>query len=418
MRSWFQRASPPQPPPPPPAHPHPPSLPSPQSPNAALDAYLFGNHPRAPMPMLEEPAPLGVAHAADPDAGGYAPRPSILEFRSSRFSTRTNPQRAQMLAAMAHAVHKPRAGRAGGYDDDDDSDYGLRDTHGRPLLTKTLLTGGGGRSTTSSLRTTEKTDADDDDDDDDDYPTTCNGGDDGGDDDDDDDEVGESADEWDAGDDERLALMSMPASQEVPLLEVDDDADLDVDAILVGARALPERLARTLVVDEQGFQLSRESVMLSAARLDRAAPLRAGLLFKQGFSLLRGAGGSSGGWKVRHVVLSSAKLAFFRDEGGRRRGEVDLTQCSARAIEIMPRDSVYDGAHATVWRFAVRGRGGRRVLLAAYSEAEMKDWLRALHVALALQSGADLGRFTEFTPRATQLGDRSDGPLRASTSYR
>lgn len=395
MRSWFQRAPPP------------PSLPSPQSPNAALDAYLFGgDHPHAPPPMLEEPAPLGVAHTADHDAAGaYAPRPSILEFRSSRFSTRANPQRAQLLAAMAHAVHKPPPPQQC---DDDDSNYGLRDTHGRPLLTKTLL--GGGRSTTSSLRTTEKTDAPDDDEEDDDYDPNI-------------DDVGESADEWDAGDDERLALMSMPSSQEVPLLEMDDEMDdYDVDAILVGTRPSPERLARTLVVDEHGFQLSRESVMLSAARLDRTAPLRSGLLFKQGFSLLRGAGGSSGGWKVRHVVLSASKLAFFRDERGRRRGEVDLTQCSAKtAVEVMPRDSVYDGAHATVWRFAVRGRGGRRVLLAAYSEAEMKDWLRALHVALALQSGADLGRFTDV-PRHTLLAEKaaSDGPpqLRASANSR
>ncbi|KAF1321947.1 hypothetical protein FI667_g11624, partial [Globisporangium splendens] len=393
--------------------------------------FLRESSEQTPIPVMEEPT-VGVGVAED---SMLSMRPSILEFRSSRF-TRVNHQRQQLLQAMADAanaaVKKPQ-------DEDDDA-----------------------RSTTSSTRTTEKTTQDEDEDNDDD----CGGG--GGgftteDDDDDDDDysaaesddtfsvdaedtmrisrrhrrqqrrsqhkmntptitlpspsVGlsnnnnagtDSEDEYD--DDDDLLLMPMPASQEVPLLEVvAEDDENDVDVILCPD---PRRLPRTMVVDEDGFQISRESLMVSASRIDRAATIKAGLLFKQGFGLL------NGGWKVRYVALTSTKMTFFREEHGRKRGEIDLAQCTTKSIEIMPRDSVYDGAHATVWRFAIRGKGGRRVLLAAYSEAEMKDWLRCLHVALAVQ-GAGVGRFTDFVvPSGTFLADKNAGLMRSSANFR
>lgn len=393
-----------------------------------LEAYLFDDEHR--MPMMEDSAAVGVATSHDDGTAAFAMRPSILEFRSTRFS-RINPQRAQMLAAMANAVKPQQQYGISEQDDDHDDEYGAgqengRDHYnfGRSTFKKSSVDGG----RTSSTRTTEKTNADEDEETDDDpdddrdiyrYP----------DDDEaagrrDDDEYEASADESSEfyyGDDDDLltCVMSMPHSAEVPLLEGtgENDADDDVDAILCD----PTRLPRTIVVDEHGFQISRESLLVSASRLGRNGvgspntPLKTGLLFKQGFGLL-----SSGGWKVRHVVLTSAKMTFFREEQGRKRGEIDLAQCSTKSIEIMPRDSVYDGKHATVWRFAVRGKGGRRVLLAAYSEAEMKDWLRALHVALAVQGGAGMGRFTDFgvVPSGTFLADKSDGQLRSSANFR
>lgn len=391
-----------------------------------LEAYLFDDERR--MPVMEDSAAVGVATSHDDSAAAFVMRPSILEFRSTRFS-RVNPQRAQMLAAMANAVKPQQQYGISEHDDDHDDEYGMgqendRDHYnfGRSTFKKSSVDGG----RTSSTRTTEKTNADEDEETDDDpdddrdtyrYP----------DDDEaagrrDDDEyeasAGESSEFYYGNDDDLLmCVMSMPHSAEVPLLEGADEDDDDVDAILCD----PTRLPRTMVVDEHGFQISRESLLVSASRLGRNGagspntPLKTGLLFKQGFGLL-----SSGGWKVRHVVLTSAKMTFFREEQGHKRGEIDLAQCSTKSIEIMPRDSIYDGKHATVWRFAVRGKGGRRVLLAAYSEAEMKDWLRALHVALAVQGGAGMGRFTDFgvVPSGTFLADRSDGQLRSSANFR
>ncbi|KAL3658957.1 hypothetical protein V7S43_016095 [Phytophthora oleae] len=202
-----------------------------------------------------------------------------------------------------------------------------------------------------------------------------------------------------------LAVMAMPASGPIPLLErmESEDDDNDIDTIICD----PSRLPRTLIVDEDGFTLSRESVMVRAANVPRGGVIKSGLLFKQGFGL------RSGGWKVRFVVLTSTKMTFFREEHGRKRGEIDLAKCNAKSIEIMPRDSVFDGSQATMWRFAIRGKKGR-VLLSAYTEGEMKEWLRCLHVALAAQ-GSGFGRFTDFVvPSGTFLAERSGGLLRSS----
>ncbi|KAE8892267.1 hypothetical protein PF005_g21361 [Phytophthora fragariae] len=202
-----------------------------------------------------------------------------------------------------------------------------------------------------------------------------------------------------------LAVMQLPASGPIPLLErVDsEDDDNDIDTIICD----PTRLPRTLIVDEDGFTLSRESVMVRAASVPRGGVIKAGLLFKQGFGL------RAGGWKVRYVVLTSTKMTFFREEHGRKRGEIDLAKCSGKSIDIMPRDSVFDGSQATMWRFAIRGKKGR-VLLSAYTEGEMKEWLRCLHVALAVQ-GSGFGRFTDFVvPSGTFLAERGGGLLRSS----
>lgn len=205
------------------------------------------------------------------------------------------------------------------------------------------------------------------------------------------------------------------ASEDADEFERASPEDNDVDVIVCD----PARLPRTMIVDEHGFSLSRESLLVSAAAFDRSSVIKTGLLFKLG--TLRGRLVPSGGWKVRYAALSAAKLTFFREEHGRKRGEINLLARGAGkcVIEVMPKDSVFDGATATMWRFAIRfGSGnGRRVLLAAYTEAEMKDWLRCLHVALAVGSGAGAGRFTDVVvPSGTFLADKrgNAGPLRAS----
>ncbi|CAI5728700.1 unnamed protein product [Hyaloperonospora brassicae] len=203
-----------------------------------------------------------------------------------------------------------------------------------------------------------------------------------------------------------LAVMSaVPVSGPIPLLEQcdSDDDDNDIDTIICD----PSRLPGTLVVDENGLTVSRESGLVRAANVPRGSVIKAGLLFKQGFGL------RSGGWKVRYVVLTSTKMTFYREERGRKRGEIDLAKCSAKSVEIMPRDSVFDGSQASMWRFAIRGKV-RRVLLSAYSESEMKEWLRCLHVALAVQA-AGVGRYTDLVvPSGTFLAERSAGLMRSS----
>ncbi|TDH71740.1 hypothetical protein CCR75_002182 [Bremia lactucae] len=200
-----------------------------------------------------------------------------------------------------------------------------------------------------------------------------------------------------------IAIMALPACGPIPLLERMDSEDEhnDVDTIICD----PTKLPRTLLVDENNFTISRETVMVRAATVPRGGVIKAGLLFKQGFGL------RSGGWKVRYVVLTSAKMTFFREEHGRKRGEIDLAKCTAKSIEIMPRDSVFDGSQATMWRVAIRGKKGR-VLLSAYTESEMKEWLRCLHVAIASQN---FGRFTDFAkPSGPFVSEKSGRLLRSS----
>ncbi|GLE05446.1 hypothetical protein PINS_up014459 [Pythium insidiosum] len=234
------------------------------------------------------------------------------------------------------------------------------------------------------------------------------------------------------------AMLPLPVPCDLPLLQcwtavLDDpldmlltDADasgaiewnLAVDEILCD----PTRLAHTTVVDEDGVPMATprastsdqafmDNVLMSAraiaATSGRGAVIKSGLLFKQGFGLLHG------GWKVRYVELTSTKMTFFREENGRKRGEIDLTTCTPKSIEIMPRDSIFDGSQATMWRFAIRTKD-RRVLVSAYSEAEMKEWLRCLHVALAVQH-AGVGRYTDVVvPNGTLLAGKGDGLLRSS----
>lgn len=227
-----------------------------------------------------------------------------------------------------------------------------------------------------------------------------------------------------------FSLMPMPLSGSTPILEspedvMDEDDGLPIDGDFIERRdsdsssdfsydgrssSRPTHQRRSMIVEEDGFTLSRETMMLTAASMQHSRVLKTGLLFKQGSGLgfLH-----VGGWKVRYVVLTSSYLTFYREENGRKRGEVDLGHCNKKSIEIMPRDSVFDGTQATMWRFAIKTKS-RRVIMAAYTEPEMKQWLRCLHVALAMK-GTGPGRLTDFPTSTTFLGDKGpNGMMRAS----
>ncbi|TMW55776.1 hypothetical protein Poli38472_010658 [Pythium oligandrum] len=221
-------------------------------------------------------------------------------------------------------------------------------------------------------------------------------------------------------DDDEPACMPMPTSAfGVPVLEEiveDDEEEQEVDQILCD----PTKLPRMTILDEDGFRvdtrqsfISNRSTMSLSVGSDTMMPIRPGTVIKSGLLFKQGFGFMNGGWKVRYAVLTSSKLTFYREENGRVRGEIDLSTLSTKSIEIMPRDSVFDGSQATLWRFAIKVKN-RRVLISAYTEAEMKEWLRCLHVAVAVQT-AGPGRFTDLVvPNGTLLADKSDGLMRSS----
>lgn len=233
---------------------------------------------------------------------------------------------------------------------------------------------------------------------------------------DDDETKEEEEDDRELFDDEMMEEEPLSViAKDVPLLEVDEEEpEKEVDTIIGDLSRLP----RTTVIDEDGFLIDhRASIAGSSSSFADSSMglvrpgvvIKSGLLFKQGFGFM------NGGWKVRFAQLTSSKLTFFKEEYGRKRGEIDLSKCSLKSIEIMPQDSVFDGSQATMWRFAIKHKG-RRILLSAYSEPEMKEWLRCLHVALAVQS-AGAGRFTDLVvPNGTLLAGKSDGLMRASGS--
>ncbi|ETW09686.1 hypothetical protein H310_00199 [Aphanomyces invadans] len=106
--------------------------------------------------------------------------------------------------------------------------------------------------------------------------------------------------------------------------------------------------------------------------------LMKGMLFKRG----QGGWFHRKTWKVRHVVLTSSVLRYY--ELDVRKGELDLRDCSPSSIQALPRDATFTGTYGTLWRFAVQ-TPKRRMLFSAPSEMEMNEWVRHLHLALAIQ---------------------------------
>ncbi|KAF0695414.1 Aste57867_13763 [Aphanomyces stellatus] len=123
----------------------------------------------------------------------------------------------------------------------------------------------------------------------------------------------------------------------------------------------------------------RDSSSLVPPVLAPTAVLHRGMLYK------RGQGGlfHRASWKLREVVLTPTSLRYY--DLHVRKGELDLTRCTARCVQVLPRgDAPWNGErHTTGWRFALH-TPKRRMLFAALTEDEMNVWVRHLHVAIAM----------------------------------
>ncbi|KAF0731673.1 hypothetical protein Ae201684P_005941 [Aphanomyces euteiches] len=86
-------------------------------------------------------------------------------------------------------------------------------------------------------------------------------------------------------------------------------------------------------------------------------------------------------WTLGHFVLSAQSLKYYSQNGEKLLGEIDLTGCTDKCIEVMPKDSVPNGRQATIWRFALQ-TPKRRIILSAATEYEMNTWLRHLKAAI------------------------------------
>ncbi|KDO24739.1 hypothetical protein SPRG_10273 [Saprolegnia parasitica CBS 223.65] len=129
------------------------------------------------------------------------------------------------------------------------------------------------------------------------------------------------------------------------------------------------------------------------------AVLHHGWLFK------RGQGGffHRASWKARFCVVTSASLRYYSRENETKKGELDLTGCTHKSVEVLPRKALRS-SHPTLWRFAVH-TPKRRMVFSASSETEMNDWIRSIHMALALQKN------NFQVVQQVQMADRRTAPI-------
>ncbi|KAF0699778.1 Aste57867_9659 [Aphanomyces stellatus] len=100
-------------------------------------------------------------------------------------------------------------------------------------------------------------------------------------------------------------------------------------------------------------------------------------------------------WTLGHFVLSHQSLKYYSRNGGKLLGELDLAGCNEKSIEVMPKDSLPNGKHATIWRFALR-TPKRRIILSAATEFDMNSWLRHLRAAIVFKTHAPTSRNTRL----------------------
>ncbi|EQC29485.1 hypothetical protein SDRG_12733 [Saprolegnia diclina VS20] len=137
---------------------------------------------------------------------------------------------------------------------------------------------------------------------------------------------------------------------------------------------------------------------------DDEAPRTDGVLH-HGWLFKRGQGGffHRASWKARFCVVTSASLRYYSRENEAKKGELDLTGCTHKSIEVLPRKALRS-SHPTLWRFAVL-TPKRRMVFSASSETEMNDWIRSIHMAMALQKN------NLRVVQQVQLADRRTAPL-------
>ncbi|KAF0686378.1 Aste57867_21822 [Aphanomyces stellatus] len=86
-------------------------------------------------------------------------------------------------------------------------------------------------------------------------------------------------------------------------------------------------------------------------------------------------------WKPRYVVLTTSKFHFYTFEGGPMKLELDMSECAAKDIHVMPADCAKTSSFgAPLWRISIHAMG-RRYLVAAGSEFEMNLWVQDLFEA-------------------------------------
>ncbi|OQR86534.1 hypothetical protein ACHHYP_10465 [Achlya hypogyna] len=105
----------------------------------------------------------------------------------------------------------------------------------------------------------------------------------------------------------------------------------------------------------------------------------------RGWLFKRGAGGffHRSTWKARFCIVTSASIRYYNQENETKKGELDLSGCTHKCIEVLPRKALRS-SHPTLWRFAVH-TPKRRMVFSASTETEMNEWIRSIHMAMALQ---------------------------------
>ncbi|RHY27397.1 hypothetical protein DYB32_007815 [Aphanomyces invadans] len=106
-----------------------------------------------------------------------------------------------------------------------------------------------------------------------------------------------------------------------------------------------------------------------------APPMRSGMLYKKGQkkALLGRAN-----WKLRYIELTPTAISYYTEKGGNLRGVIDLTHCTPRDIQAMPRDCIKTGrSPSTAWRIAIT-TPVRRFVMAANTPSEMNLWFQDL----------------------------------------
>nr|CCA17224.1 conserved hypothetical protein [Albugo laibachii Nc14]CCA23699.1 conserved hypothetical protein [Albugo laibachii Nc14] len=167
---------------------------------------------------------------------------------------------------------------------------------------------------------------------------------------------------------------------DIPILEEKDD---DLSAISPVDMVCSEpKQPSTKSKDQYGTPLESESEVAKGALQLRS--IKSGLLYRIKGKGLR----IKNSWKLSYTVVSRNAITFYTRENGKVCGQFDLTLCTSTSIEVMPKDSTFDGSNATLWRFAIRSVKDRMVF-SAESEADLKEWLRAIHLAIQLKSNSD-----------------------------
>lgn len=141
--------------------------------------------------------------------------------------------------------------------------------------------------------------------------------------------------------------------------------------------------------------------------------VRSGVLFK------RGKGGllHRRNWKIRYFELTLTELRYYAHDGGTLKGHLDIRDCDRHSLEIMPTDAQFDGKHATLWRLAIQTRH-RRMLIAAASETEMNQWVRAWHTVFAQRRRASSPvRHSDSEVELQHTSARPELPHRRQQSY-